>query len=562
MKIIKKALKLYQDNTLVATAAVFLGLTVFFSLIYYTVDGVSTMDDHFFHYKYSKLLRTEGMGINDNFDWIVYSRYGSGEGKEAFSTSLFHYLSIPFTFFEDDITGLKAMDIFWGALMLSLLFLFLRIIKAPGPLLWVMLILTPYSIFTWTLCGRNYLGILPLILFELLFAVKKNRKLLFGIILLHILLHRSTFFIPLVLAGIAELARFLQVKKIYWQNFLVAGGATVVGMMFYPGFPGSFFKLGRTIFFLHADLLSEKSYGRIEGTELLKVSWNSYFDRSEIFLFVFAVGIAMAAYFSFLKVKNAKKGETKNSGAIDQMLLKAIALFCLTAFFGSILASGRLVFFFFVTAVALGAIALKVVLGNKRLAIAPKLKKFVILSVTIFLLFSIANTVKVFREKSKDPSYEMFQDSAEWISARSRPGEVVFIDNWSFFPVMFFYNSKNYYTMGLEPRELLETDRDLFWKWYNIRYNQYLCGEQADCEEDWSAEFGKFTSIQDRDDFERSAAEKMVETIKNDFHSQFIFSQDIKLNRVLNKNKDLFADSFEAFPDEKKSSFVRSFELK
>jgi hypothetical protein len=254
------------------------------------------------------------------------------------------------------------------------------------------------------------------------------------------------------------------------------------------------------------------------------------------------------------------KGQKKSSK--EEIILNSLVIFSIICFIGSIFVSGRFASFFYISSTAVAALGIKILIKRNKIVIDPKFRKVLLISITAFLVIAVYNSSRSLEKKAKNPSYEIFKDSAEWIDERSNQADIVFLDNWSFFPVLFFYNHKNYYTVGLEPKALYKYDQELFWKWYNIRYNQYLCGKVGDCKEERSKALKKINTVKERDDFEKAAAEEMVASIKNDFGADFIFSHDVKLNRVLVKNEELFADYKQIKDRKNKNSYVRVFQLK
>lgn len=54
------------------------------------------------------------------------------------------------------------------------------------------------------------------------------------------------------------------------------------------------------------------------------------------------------------------------------------------------------------------------------------------------------------------------------LKSRSQPGDVVFTDDWDVFPVYFYYNSFNYYIVGLDPKFTHERHPDLWQRYVKV----------------------------------------------------------------------------------------------
>jgi len=81
---------------------------------------------------------------------------------------------------------------------------------------------------------------------------------------------------------------------------------------------------------------------------------------------------------------------------------------------------------------------------------------------------------------------DRFKAAAEWLQEESEPGDIVFHSSWDEFPILFYYNSDNYYIAGLDPTFTYEYDQTLYHKMVDI-----TIGTQADnLHEDIKEAFG------------------------------------------------------------------------
>jgi hypothetical protein len=63
---------------------------------------------------------------------------------------------------------------------------------------------------------------------------------------------------------------------------------------------------------------------------------------------------------------------------------------------------------------------------------------------------------------------ERYRQAATWLARHSQPGDLVFQTDWDDFPRLFFYNTTNTYTVGLDPTYLQLANQDLYAEWVAI----------------------------------------------------------------------------------------------
>ncbi|MFH0805166.1 MAG: hypothetical protein V1916_03145 [Patescibacteria group bacterium] len=69
-------------------------------------------------------------------------------------------------------------------------------------------------------------------------------------------------------------------------------------------------------------------------------------------------------------------------------------------------------------------------------------------------------------------SLQRFREPATWLREHTAPGTTVFHSSWDEFPVLFYYNSDNYYTAGLDPTFTYEYSPELYRKMVAITTGQ------------------------------------------------------------------------------------------
>ena len=61
-----------------------------------------------------------------------------------------------------------------------------------------------------------------------------------------------------------------------------------------------------------------------------------------------------------------------------------------------------------------------------------------------------------------------YQQSATWLAEHSPAGSIVFQGDWDDFPILFYYNSHDYYLVGLDPTFMYRYDAKRYWQWERV----------------------------------------------------------------------------------------------
>ena len=134
--------------------------------------------------------------------------------------------------------------------------------------------------------------------------------------------------------------------------------------------------------------------------------------------------------------------------------------------------------------VVLFASILRLVIDKKEFIIDKKIQRYLIGACFIFLFYLNLNNFLDLRINVSKSDYKTLKAPAEWIRDNSKEKEMVYLYNWSDFPIAFFYHDKDIYSWGIEPRDLSFKSSSLYWKAYNIMLYNLYCEKQSDCEED------------------------------------------------------------------------------
>ncbi|MFH1536543.1 MAG: hypothetical protein ABID45_00985, partial [Patescibacteria group bacterium] len=91
----------------------------------------------------------------------------------------------------------------------------------------------------------------------------------------------------------------------------------------------------------------------------------------------------------------------------------------------------------------------------------------------LFFSFSVpAIVASDFKHNDKDlkrgSSFYRFSAAGKWLEENGKKEGIVLHSDWDEWPLLFFWNSNNYYIVGLDPTFMYNYDVDLYWKWVNI----------------------------------------------------------------------------------------------
>lgn len=515
-------------------ASVIVFTVIFGSLVilYSFAEGDPIVDDHYFHFKYAYLLRTEGLDAVKNFDWIYLTPYDAS-GKSRYNVSLFQVSLIPFTYMRDWLFALHIADAFYASVVVAIFYFIMRRERVKHPLFFSLLLVGMISIFGRLLLGRALVLMIGLIFLEMYFAIHKKYLPLLITAIIHVMWHQATFFLPLIIVIIVEFSRFLINKSIAWKNGLWSLIAIVIGMSIFPGFPRSLISWVTQIFTVTQNGRSVSVGKSLAGNELTLIDFSMYsagqgFAMVILFCCLMAVGMI---FYLYKKQDHAVYTGIKK-GHMLWLVSLSVFIFCIIG--GSFMITGRLYDFLLPTFVLL--LAFTVTALKETELIPPRSftsRGIATIAWSIVLLLCV-NSFNYFYLVSQNFDYTPTEKAAQWIDERSEDDEHVFLLNWSFFTIFFFENSNNTYSTGIEPLALRSYDEDLYWKYYNIFFNGFYCEDHQDCRQKMYDELMvNRTTVEERNAYKKENSEKIINTVRNDFDARFIVSESKKLRNII-----------------------------
>jgi hypothetical protein len=446
-----------------ALAFIFFG---FLAAIQYVSPNLAG-NDGYYHIKQAYLMRVEG--FKPLFDYLPLTVLNADEFVDHHF--LFHLLLIPFTF-GDLLSGVKlASVIFPGLTFLSVWWL-LRSQRVPFAALWSigLLVVSEAFLFRMSMPRAQSLSLLFLV-WALYFLFNQKYHWLLPLGFFYVWLYNAfPLLVVVVLAYVV--AGVLIEKQIRWQPLAYASAGIGLGLVINPYFPDNLLFIYRHL----APKLGDPTSTPV-GNEWYPYKTDQLLGNSGLALISMLIGMTAL-------------GLNKHR----MRICTATSLF-LVFVFGYMLFQSRrfieytpaFVVIFSAFAVAplltrwLGRGALQGTTNHKiRDWLPPKLAEvtsgsawrehivggLMIIIVIPALFINLSASRKSFESNAKP--YTRYAQASAWLVANTLEDSRVFQTDWDDFPRLFFYNTHNTYTLGLDPTYMELYDAELYKQWVAI----------------------------------------------------------------------------------------------
>jgi hypothetical protein len=385
--------------------------------------------DIFYHFRHAAIYAGGGL-FSGEFPWVPYSVIGK------FSSDIwygFHVLLIPFAWAGDPILGMRLAGIFVTAVCIFFVYLACVRLDIKPALLWpfVLLFSSAFLLHRLTMLRPHVLSLgLNVLLLALIAA--GNIRGVFIAAFASAWIHLSLFFVPVILLGVFVGTKLLTEKSLAWRESLALAGGLVAGWLLRPN-PLSAAKIAYVQVF---QLTFEKLGGApLEfGSELRPLAIAIY-SNYLAFIVLWASSLLLLLWKSF-------RGRTQLPAA-QRTVLRASSMLSALFFLLAVLFARRA--FDFCSSFGMVLIALVFT----RFLFQVNWLRIGLLGLCIFLaLYGISLRNRVL---AVGWDADRLAGAAKWIEANSKPGDIVFNVRWEYFPELFFWNTKNYYTGGMDP---------------------------------------------------------------------------------------------------------------
>jgi len=538
---IKEILKNKKINYLL----VFIFFIILFSVIYFSVPKIISLDDPLFYIKYSSLIRDRGLEVIKNFHWI----YFADNTRFGMLYSLFNFVLIPFTFFPKLWLGIKFFGVMGASAVMFVIYWWFRKLKIKYSFLVLMFLwsIAPFSFAYRIFYTRPFILMMIIVLLEIYCLWKKKYLLILLLAFLHIFNHGNTFYLPLFFAVTFFTFDYLHTKKADFKLLLTSALGTIFGMMILPNFPLNFLIMFKVVFNIYEAVLKKSQVFIPEGGENYGVNVLDFISQNYLFIGLLICLFLFRIIYYIFQVKN-KEIEDKRLTYFDldkeHLVLNDSLFFINLTSLVAFVFTRRVSDFWFPLILIYLILNLKIFVTNIKINIKDEYKYIISKAVIVFIIIMFvylvtARSMNINLSIAGASMPEIFKGSAEWLANNTKDGEIIFLDNWSNFPNLFYYNTKNYYIMGMEPRFLYDYDKELYLYWYNIISMGFPCN-QVDCQE-WG------DKIKDKDSKEaiKILDKDIALIIRDKFKSNYILTSGTSGNfYVILKKSEYFSEVY------------------
>ncbi len=515
-----------------STLLVFTFFFLIFLWTYFTVSTVSSPDDQWFHFRFAQSMLKNGiLGSFWHFKSIYFSKMASDQ-YFVYYNFLSYLFVIPFTFIHPLFLGMKLFAVvvasfiftvfYWCAKRLGVRYAFLGVLA-------IFAIVNYASIWRYFL-SRPYTVAPALLLFLIYFLSRRMYVAQFIISFLYLYWHCSTFFFPLIVVGCFFLFEGLYRNKVDWNSvFAVFGGVvTAIGVSYLlaPGFL-YFVKDTEIGIYWQTIIGIGKKVPLPEGAELYPVNFFNYLQQNTLLISGLLIGIVVEIRKYFVFREQRKNGYFADSLVVTNEVRLAIlraSLFLLSIgfFLGVITISLRFADFFIFFAGFYLILLFGEILNDIQLK-TIYIKQSLIIGLFIVIGYLFVSNILLLQEQFANAGVAPYtmQTIGNWLATNTQKGDVVFNANWSWFTQLYYWSPDNNYVIGLEPRFLYDYNHPLYWKWWHITADGYVC-DTENCSAQVAAQKKAVLTQSDLKDWEQTEGNLVATTILNDFHSKYI----------------------------------------
>jgi hypothetical protein len=425
------------SRPLIAGVGLLMAFIALWSLVHFTTPNLAG-NDAYFHIKFAEVMRHQG--IHPPFPWLPLTILNQAEYFDHHF--LYHVLLIPFTY-GDLITGGKWSAVVFAALAFIMGWILLRGQGVPYAFLWALAFFAVSEAFLYRLSMVRVQAVsLFLLLLILHLALKEKYRWLLPAAFIYTWLY-DAFPLMLAMVAIYVVVIWFFERKFRPAPLLYATLGVGLGLLINPYFPNNLIFIYRHYLPKIVDITGDTIY---VGQEWYPYQTWSLAKNSGPALFAFAAG-------TYALGLNNRRMDSSTA-----------VLFFLAVFFGALLLKSRRFIEYFPAFVLLFcAIAWKPhFLQWRSQTQAPALVLAILIVPAI--VYNIQQTqLNTF---GGNPVTE-FQGASAWLIKNSPPGSRLFQTDWDDFSRIYYHNTHNTYTIGLDPTYMYLYDPDLYLTWRN-----------------------------------------------------------------------------------------------
>ena len=396
--------------------------------------------DGYFHIRYSALLRAAGWrGFPPEFPWLPLTILAP---DRYYDHHLLFHVWLSLFAGRDLILGAKLASACGAAAAFLAAYGFLLLWRIRRAEWWMIALLAGAAGFPYRMeMPRVQAWSLVFLIAALHLLLRRRDPWLFPLAWLYTWTY-DAFPLLLALCACSVVARALLERTIAWRPVAWAVAGIVGGLVVNPYFPADL----RYIAHHYLAKIQMSEAVRV-GSEWYPLPVAEWLGWSGLLALLAAVGVAAYRYRAGLTTERLTT------------LLAAAFFFCL------LWRAVRFVEYF----VPFAAFALAFTLHERIDALVARLSERGRRVLAGLLLAWLAGTtvVAIVQLRGRPPA-SRYGAAARWIDQHVEPGSMVFLTDWSDFPLLFFHAPNYRYVIGLDPTYLAERDPALYEQWRRI----------------------------------------------------------------------------------------------
>lgn len=519
-----------------ASFLVFSSAFLAFFLLYFSVSTVSSADDQLFHFPFALQMRLHGFFQSFwDFKAIYFSRFAQSHAYFMYYNFLFYLVIIPFTFIQPLFLASKLFAVIVAALVVASFYWVLKRLSVRNPFFWTVAVLAVVgTVSLYRFFAARPFSLAPsLLLLLLYFLYRRNKIGVFVLSFLYLFWHSSTFFFPLVIAATYYFVEFLYRPRGDWRNLAASAGGTAAAVgAAYLVSPGFLLFINDTVVGIFWQTILGKYVPIQEGGELYPLGFFTFIQRN-LLMFAALIISATASVGTLFSRARTKVAWSPSEDLLVRRRSLETCLFVLSiAFFlGTIVISSR--FNDFLTLFA----PLFVILFVDRLrrsisfSMSGRIRRGLLAGLMIAVAYLLCGNLLALQQMlSTGGTVNTFYQIGGWLKENSKPGDIVFLSNWSWFPQLYYYSPDDNYVAGLEPRFLYDYRPSLYWEYAHLS-SGYVCGK-ADCPQASSQADALLAHPQTALTYAQTEGDKMYAVLRDDFHASYVVTNSDYLSFV------------------------------
>jgi hypothetical protein len=437
---IQNLLSRVNKTVLLTGVSLWILFVVLLAIIQFATPNLAG-NDGYYHIKLAQVMREQG--LRPEFIWLPLTILNIDAYYDHHF--LYHIMLIPFTF-GDLRQGAKWASVILPAFTFLAGWVLLRGQRVPYAALWALGLMAVSSAFLYRMSMPRVQAMSLLVLLLALHVTLTQRyRWLLPLSFLYVWLY-DAFPLILVVVGVYVAVRWLLDGQLKLAPLTYTIAGVGLGLLINPYFPDNL------VFIYHhlAPKLTDATATKV-GNEWYPYKTWTLVENSGPALLAFIAGV-------FALGLNPKR-----------MNRTTTILLIITVLFGAMLfKSRRFVEYFPAFALLFCAVAWTPLINSWRQSKLWTWWGLPILLITLLIPATTWNVQATQESLQKSKSYQRYAGASAWLQENSPAGSRVFQTDWDDFTRLYFYNTHNTYTLGLDPTYMQLYDEALFEQWVDI----------------------------------------------------------------------------------------------